>query len=76
MAGYVSSLFSTAISLILLIGVIFVRPQGLLGRTRGARMDVAERTSGRIYAPPKLPRGWLPGARGSRWPWLCCSCRR
>jgi branched-chain amino acid transport system permease protein len=61
-AGYVSSLFSTAISLILLIGVIFVRPQGLLGRVRGARMDVAERTSGRIYAPPKLPRGWLPGA--------------
>ncbi len=61
-AGYVSSLFSTAISLILLIGIIFVRPQGLLGRVRGARMDVAERTSGRIYAPPKLPRGWLPGA--------------
>jgi ABC-type branched-subunit amino acid transport system ATPase component/ABC-type branched-subunit amino acid transport system permease subunit len=61
-AGYVSSLFSTAISLILLIGVIFVRPQGLLGRVRGARMDVAERTAGRIYAPPKLPRGWLPGA--------------
>jgi ABC-type branched-subunit amino acid transport system ATPase component/ABC-type branched-subunit amino acid transport system permease subunit len=25
-------------------------------------MDVAERTAGRIYAPPKLPRGWLPGA--------------
>jgi branched-chain amino acid transport system permease protein len=61
-AGYVSSLFSTAISLIVLIGVIFVRPQGLLGRVRGARMDVAERTAGRIYAPPKLPRGWLPGA--------------
>jgi len=61
-AGYVSSLFSTAISLILLIGIIFVRPQGLLGRVRGARMDVAERTAGRIYAPPKLPRGWLPGA--------------
>jgi len=61
-AGYVSSLFSTAISLIVLIGIIFVRPQGLLGRVRGARMDVAERTAGRIYAPPKLPRGWLPGA--------------
>jgi ABC-type branched-subunit amino acid transport system ATPase component/ABC-type branched-subunit amino acid transport system permease subunit len=25
-------------------------------------MDVAERTVGRIYAPPKLPRGWLPTA--------------
>ena len=61
-AGYVSSLFSTAISLIVLIGIIFVRPQGLLGRVRGARMDVAERAAGRIYAPPKLPRGWLPGA--------------
>jgi branched-chain amino acid transport system permease protein len=61
-AGYVSSLFETAISLILLIGIIFVRPQGLLGRVRGGRMDVAERTSGRIYAPPKLPRGWLPVA--------------
>jgi branched-chain amino acid transport system permease protein len=61
-AGYVSSLFETAISLIVLIGVIFLRPQGLLGRVRGARMDVAERTSGRIYAPPKLPRGWLPVA--------------
>jgi branched-chain amino acid transport system permease protein len=61
-AGYVSSLFETAISLILLIGIIFLRPQGLLGRVRGGRMDVAERTSGRIYAPPKLPRGWLPVA--------------
>jgi ABC-type branched-subunit amino acid transport system permease subunit/ABC-type branched-subunit amino acid transport system ATPase component len=61
-SGYVSSLFSTAISLIVLIGIIFVRPQGLLGRVRGGRMDVAERAAGRIYAPPKLPRGWLPAA--------------
>jgi branched-chain amino acid transport system permease protein len=61
-AGYVSSLFETAISLILLIGIIFLRPQGLLGRVRGGRMDVAERTAGRIYAPPELPRGWLPVA--------------
>src|SRR6185437_2177841 len=52
----------TAISLIVLIGIIFLRPQGLLGRVRGGRMDVAERTAGRIYAPPKLPRGWLPTA--------------
>jgi branched-chain amino acid transport system permease protein len=55
-SGYVSSLFSTTISLIILIGIIFLRPQGLLGRTRGRRMDVAERTAGRVYAPPKLPR--------------------
>lgn len=58
-SGYVSSLFSTAISLIVLIGIIFLRPQGLLGRVRGSRMDVAERVSGRIYAPPRLPRSWL-----------------
>jgi branched-chain amino acid transport system permease protein len=57
-SGYVSSLFSTAISLIILIAIIFLRPQGLLGRVRGARIDVAERTNGRIYAPPKLPRYW------------------
>jgi branched-chain amino acid transport system permease protein len=55
-SGYVSSLFSTTISLIILIGIIFFRPQGLIGRVRGRRMDVAERTSGRVYAPPKLPR--------------------
>jgi branched-chain amino acid transport system permease protein len=58
-SGYVSSLFSTAISLIILIGIIFLRPQGLLGRVRGSRIDVAERTSGRVYAPPELPRNWM-----------------
>jgi branched-chain amino acid transport system permease protein len=58
-SGYVSSLFSTAISLIILIAIIFLRPQGLLGRVRGSRIDVAERTSGRIYAPPQLPRSWI-----------------
>jgi branched-chain amino acid transport system permease protein len=57
-SGYVSSLFSTTISLIVLIGIIVVRPQGLLGRVRGSRTDVAERTSGRIYAPPGVPRSW------------------
>lgn len=58
-SGYVSSLFSTTISLIVLIAIIFLRPQGLLGRARGARVDVAERVSGRVYAPPKLPRTWM-----------------
>jgi branched-chain amino acid transport system permease protein len=58
-SGYVSSLFSTAISLIILIAIIFLRPQGLLGRVRGSRIDVAERTSGRVYAPPQLPRSWI-----------------
>ncbi len=56
--GYVSSLFGTTISLIVLIAIIYFRPQGLLGRTRGGRMDVAERVAGRIYAPPRLPRAW------------------
>jgi branched-chain amino acid transport system permease protein len=60
-SGYVSSLFSTTISLIILIGIIFFRPQGLLGRSRGRRMDVAERTAGRVYAPPKLPRRVMLG---------------
>lgn len=60
-SGYVSSLFSTTISLIILIAVIFLRPQGLLGRSRGRRMDVADRAAGRIYAPPKLPRPVLLG---------------
>jgi branched-chain amino acid transport system permease protein len=59
LSGYVSSLFSTAIGLILLIGIVSVRPQGLLGRVRGGRMDVADRAAGRIYSPPKLPRSWL-----------------
>ena len=62
-SGYVSSLFSTTISLIILIAIIFLRPQGLLGRVRGERTDVAAPTSGRIYAPPVLPRSWnLAGA--------------
>ena len=57
--GYVSSLFSTTISLLILIAIVYFRPQGLLGRVRGARLDVAERLGGRIYAPPKLPRSWI-----------------
>jgi branched-chain amino acid transport system permease protein len=60
-SGYVSSLFSTTISLIILIAIIFLRPQGLLGRSRGRRMDVADRAAGRSYAPPKLPRPVLLG---------------
>ncbi|MGH9057487.1 MAG: ABC transporter permease subunit [Acidimicrobiales bacterium] len=56
--GYISSVFSTTISLLILIAIIFFRPQGLLGRVRGGRLDVADRVAGRIYAPPKLPRSW------------------
>jgi branched-chain amino acid transport system permease protein len=60
-SGYVSSLFSTFISLMILIGIIFLRPQGLLARGRGVRTDVAASAAGRIYSPPKLPRQWLLG---------------
>jgi branched-chain amino acid transport system permease protein len=60
-SGYVSSLFSTFISLLILIGIIFLRPQGLLARGRGVRSDVAATAAGRIYAPPKLPREWMLG---------------
>jgi branched-chain amino acid transport system permease protein len=60
-SGYVSSLFSTFISLLILIGIIFLRPQGLLARGRGVRSDVAATAAGRIYAPPRLPREWLLG---------------
>jgi branched-chain amino acid transport system permease protein len=60
-SGYISSLFSTAIGLIVLIVIIVLRPQGILGRRRGARADVAERPSWKIYSPPKLPRRWSRG---------------
>jgi branched-chain amino acid transport system permease protein len=63
-SGYVSSLFSTFISLLILIGIIFLRPQGLLARGRGVRTDVAAAAAGRIYAPPRLPREWLLGGAG------------
>lgn len=63
-SGYVSSLFSTTISLLVLIAIIFFRPQGLLGRVRGGRADVADRVAGRIYAPPKLPRSWMRTGAG------------
>ncbi len=63
-SGYVSSLFSVTISLLILIAIIYFRPQGLLGRVRGARLDVADRVAGRIYAPPRLPRAWTRAGAG------------
>lgn len=53
-SGYVSSLFGTAISLILLVVLLIFRPQGLLGRARGFRVDVAESRAGRVIFPPRL----------------------
>jgi branched-chain amino acid transport system permease protein len=60
-SGYISSTFSTAIGLIVLIAIIVLRPQGILGRRRGARADVAERSNWKIYSPPKLPRSLSRG---------------
>lgn len=52
--GYVSDLFGTAISLIVLIVMLLFRPQGLLGKVRGGRLDVAETRGGRIVETPRL----------------------
>lgn len=61
-SGYISSLFGTAISLILLIAMLIFRPQGLLGRSRGGRLDVAEAKAGRIAEIPRLARKTSKGA--------------
>ena len=56
--GYVSSLLGSALTLLVMIGVIVLRPQGLLGKQRGIRADVATRIRGKVHASPKLPRSW------------------
>ncbi len=61
-AGYISSLFGTAISLLLLIAMLIFRPQGLLGRSRGGRLDVAETKAGRITEIPRLAKKASLGA--------------
>lgn len=61
-AGYISSLFGTAISLVLLIAMLIFRPQGLLGRSRGGRLDVADTKAGRITEIPRLARKTSLGA--------------
>jgi branched-chain amino acid transport system permease protein len=53
-SGYISDLFGTAISLIVLIVMLIFRPQGLLGKVRGGRIDVAEVRGGRVVSPPRL----------------------
>lgn len=55
-SGYISALFGTAISLLILIGMLLWRPQGLLGKIRGARADIAESRGGRILDPIRLER--------------------
>lgn len=54
--GYVSSLFATAISLILLVAILLWRPRGLLSKVRGSRVDLAEVRSGLVVLPVRLTR--------------------
>lgn len=56
LSGYVSSVFGTAFGLIILVLLLAVRPQGLLGKIRGARADVAARTIGKVRMVARLPR--------------------
>ncbi|HVA99987.1 MAG TPA: branched-chain amino acid ABC transporter permease/ATP-binding protein [Acidimicrobiales bacterium] len=54
--GYVSSLLGSALTLVVMIAVIVVRPQGLLARQRGNRADVAVRARGKVHASPRMAR--------------------
>ncbi|HUY05967.1 MAG TPA: branched-chain amino acid ABC transporter permease/ATP-binding protein [Acidimicrobiales bacterium] len=54
--GYVSSLLGSALTLVVMIAVIVVRPQGLLSRQRGNRADVATRARGKVVASPRMRR--------------------
>ncbi|MCL6561965.1 MAG: ABC transporter permease [Firmicutes bacterium] len=54
LTGYVSSLFSTALSLIVLLLILVFRPEGILGKARGGRADVAERGIGRGFMMPRI----------------------
>jgi branched-chain amino acid transport system permease protein len=54
--GYVSNLYGGVLTMALLIAVLTFRPQGLLVRARGFRMDARLADLGRIPAIPHLPR--------------------
>lgn len=56
--GYVSSVFGPAIALGILILLLIVRPEGLLSRKRGRRIDTAENRSGRPELLLKVPGSW------------------
>lgn len=56
LSGYISSLFSTTLSLLVLLAILVWLPQGILGRSRGSRADIQERGIGRGFMPPRLSR--------------------
>ncbi len=60
--GYVSSVFGTAFSLVALVVVLVWKPEGLLGRARGVRTDVAERSGNAVMVQnplrPRTTRAW------------------
>jgi branched-chain amino acid transport system permease protein len=55
-SGYVSSIYSTSLSMAILVLILVFRPQGILGRVRGARADVQDRVLGREFVAPRLSR--------------------
>lgn len=56
--GYVSSVFGPAISLGILILLLIVRPEGLLTRRKGRRIDTVDKRSGRPELSLRVPRSW------------------
>jgi branched-chain amino acid transport system permease protein len=75
-AGYVSSLFSNTVALLILLAVLIWRPNGILGGLRGRREDVRETPPpGGSDTPPLQGRpAWviclLGGALVAVLPWL------
>lgn len=56
--GYVSSVFGPAIALGVLILLLIVRPEGLLSRRKGRRVDTADKRAGRPELRLKVPSSW------------------
>lgn len=56
--GYISSVFGPAIALGLLILLLIVRPEGLLSRRKGRRVDTADKRAGRPELRLKVPSSW------------------
>lgn len=56
--GYVSSVYGSAIALGILILLLIVRPEGILSRRKGRRIDTADKRSGRPELKLKVPPSW------------------
>lgn len=54
--GYVSNQYSSTLTMVLLVLVLSLRPQGLLVRLRGRRADMRTNELGRIPITPRLPK--------------------